>query len=247
MPQWVMKALALAHGNIDKRTLFVLLGLSLGEHGGTHKSVALGKAFRVGLEGAGGVDDGVRVVVALHQREGALDLIAEGAQSFQLLGDLGQAGNHIVQLAGAVFHIFGGQLIEREGAGGYHHGNLVLPRVQLAPEAGGVGVDDVGLKALELAVEVFVHRAGGTDVLNRHFGGGNIFQVLLLLGGQLGQKAGAGDKFGARGFDFLLEFVKGIEADNIAALNQFGGDGQHGVGVTGCGNAKKCDLFHASS
>ena len=131
------------------------------------------KALCAGLESFRCIDDGICIVVALYQRKRVLNVIAVWLELFQLLCQPREPEYHIRKLRGGVLHVLRGDLIEGKGACGDDHRHVVLPGVQLAPEAHGIGIDDIGTERLELFIEEAVHGKRDADILHRKLRGGN--------------------------------------------------------------------------
>ena len=121
---------------------------------------------------------------------------------------------------------------------------MVLPGIQLAPEANGIRINDIRFEGLKLLIEKAVHTERNTDILYRHFRRGHFLQPGFFLFRQFRQMRITGDIFCACSFDFVFKVIKGIESDVISTLHQLSGNREHGICMPMRGNAEKEDLFH---
>ena len=207
----------------------------------------VGKTPLVRRETPRSVDDAVRLVVALDQRQRVLHLVSVGLHRLQRPADARQPEDHVRDLRRGVLHVLRGQLIERECAGGNDHRHVVFPGVQLAPETGGIRVHDIRPERLELRIQKRVHGERDADRLHGHLRDRDAFQPGDLLRRNSRHVGVAGKEFGTRLSDPVPEIRQAagtperIEPDGMTAPDQFGGDREHRIGVSECRDAEKRD------
>ena len=230
-------------GDVHQRPLPPLRpGRQLRE-GRPHKGHPLPEVLAAGLEGPGGIDNGIGLAVILNQVGELFHLVPVLPQQGQPLPDLGQARQGVEYLQRAGAHRPGGLLVKGEGGGGAHQRQPQPPGVQLAPDADGIGYHAVRPEFAQLPERLLLHGHRHIDH-HRHEAGEVVPHPPPQIPRGGGQEGVAGDELGSRALQLRPEFLKGVVAHPVPPAHQLPHHLHRGIGVSVGGNGEKDDPAH---